>query len=88
MNRFDISLFFDSDAYVDMTMGDEGAHNSDCEDSHCVGECVGAYRQGNVDESGFSYESQLFQTGVSKVSKFLAFDLMPELKIRVHKRME
>lgn len=41
-----------------------------------------------VDDAGFTEESEFYETGFTKVSKFLAFDLMQELKVRTHKRME
>lgn len=37
------------------------------------------------DEAGFDRDSIFYRTGISKVSKFLALDLMPNLKVRTHK---
>lgn len=41
-----------------------------------------------MDEAGFTIEDNLYETGFTKVSEFLAFNLMPDLKVRQHKRME
>lgn len=38
-----------------------------------------------VDEAGFYPDSDFYKTGFTKVSKFLAFDQMPSLKVRVNK---
>lgn len=40
------------------------------------------------DAAGFDPDSPLYKTGFTKVSKFLAFDLMPNLKIRIHNDYE
>lgn len=40
------------------------------------------------DEAGFEVGSDFHETGFTKVSKFLAFALMPDLKVRTHKRLE
>lgn len=37
------------------------------------------------DEAGFSAGDILYRTGFSKVSKFLAFDLMPNLNVQTHR---
>lgn len=37
------------------------------------------------DEHGFAPGDLLYRTGFSKVSKFLAFDLMPNLKVAICK---
>lgn len=37
------------------------------------------------DKAGFDRDSIFYKTGISKVSKFLALDLMPNLKVRTHK---
>ncbi len=41
-----------------------------------------------MDEAGFTLDDNLYETGFTKVSEFLAFNLMPDLKVRQHKRME
>lgn len=37
------------------------------------------------DEAGFSPDDILYETGFSKVSQFLAFDLMPNLTVQTHR---
>ncbi len=39
------------------------------------------------DEGGFDQDNIFYETGFTKVSKFLAFDQMPNLKIRIHKAL-
>lgn len=41
-----------------------------------------------LDCNGFGSESIFYRSGFTKVSKFIAFDQMPNLKIRIHKRIK
>lgn len=41
-----------------------------------------------MDLAGFGPESHLYGTGFSKVSKFLGFDLVPNLKISIKKNYD
>lgn len=43
---------------------------------------------GPLDDAGFCKDSVFFETGFSKVSKFLGFDQMPNLKVRIHKTID
>lgn len=87
MNQFDVSFL---DVYCEMDIDKDVKHNTDCEDSDCEGDCRDGSSERKVDDSGFDMESKFYETGLSKVSKFLAFDLMPKLKVRTvrtHKRL-
>lgn len=68
------------DAYADMDYDENGC---ECEDSTCDS-CFGRFVE-KEDESGFDPDDIFYKTGFSKVSKFLAFDLMPNLKVRTHR---
>lgn len=68
----------DWDAYMEIETSD--CDNSDCEDS----DCESGLRTKNEDEAGFDPQSIFHKTGFTKVSKFMAFDQMPNLKVRTH----
>lgn len=73
----------DDDAYAEM----DGQDECDCEDtSGCSFDCARFIEK--EDEAGFDSDNLLYKTGFTKVSKFLAFDLMPNLKIRIHKYLD
>lgn len=52
--------------------------NDDCD-------CLTDYDEDNEDEAGFGSESIFYKTGFTKVSQFIAFDRMPNLKLRIRK---
>lgn len=80
MKELDIAFFFDLDTYDEKWC-------SVCGDSDCVNEDHGD-EEDDKDEAGFDSESQLYETGFTKVSKFLAFDLNPNLKIRTRRNLQ
>lgn len=82
MKQLDVNFFFDFDHYSEMKGSSEC--DSDCVESDCEGKCV----ELKEDKGGIGRGSNLYETGFTKVSKFLAFDLLPQLKIRTHKRFE
>lgn len=94
LKKLDIHFEFDYDAYC---CDDLESCDSDCEESDCVGLCRmfknddkkkaknAIYQK---DEAGFTNKESLFKTGFTKVSKFLVFNLMPNLKVRIHKMMD
>ncbi|XP_037027819.1 uncharacterized protein LOC119068331 [Bradysia coprophila] len=55
-------------------------------DFDCYCDQVSSKRK--VDEAGYTPDDNFYETGFTKVSEFLAFNLMPDLKVRQHKRME
>lgn len=63
-------------------MGEED--ECECEDSEC--ECLRWFD--TEDEAGFDPDSVFHKTGFTKVSKFLAFDQMPNLKFRSHRILD
>lgn len=79
--KLDVNFFFDIDYYTDMKRYVKCS--SDCEQSDCEGVCYEKDDDGGIDPG-----CELYETGFTKVSKFLAFDLMPKLKVRTHKRLE
>lgn len=57
----------------------EDGCDSECENSDCEGE---------QDEAGFYPGTTFYKTDFTKVSKFLAFDLMPNLQINTHRVLD
>lgn len=51
----------------------------------CNSNSQGEYEAGTDDEGGYYPNSDFYRTGFTKVSEFLAFNLMPNLKVRTHK---
>lgn len=66
----------DGDEFADTEYVDEGSDD----DFQCLVE--------KNDPAGFGSDSILYKTGFSKVSKFLAFDLMPNLKVRTYRYLD
>lgn len=75
----DVNFCFDFDCYCDLKRSVKCS--SDCEESDCEGDCYEVEDDGGIDP-----DSELYETGFTKVSKFLAFDLMPKLKVRTNIR--
>lgn len=79
LKRFDISFTISHNSY--------GSFDFDavcsCEESDC--ECS-TDDDDTCDMAGFYRDSNLYQTCLTKVSQFLAFDLMPDLDLNIISR--
>lgn len=76
LKRLDISFVMNGESYL---CGSDSSESS-------YGQMCGSFHD-RLDEAGFDRDDIFHKTGLTKVSKFLAFDQMPNLKIRIHKSM-